>query len=67
MISVCKGRAMLATLDGHPLPVFPCYANKRPACANGFKDATTDSARIADLWGGRSGASGRWRAAWRSW
>ncbi len=31
------------------LPVFPCNAKKRPACANGFKDAETDAERIKDL------------------
>lgn len=46
---------MFATLEGRPLPIFPCYANKRPACANGFKDANDEPARIAALWGGRTG------------
>src|SRR5690348_896733 len=42
-------------LDGRPLPIFPCYPNKRPACANGFHDATADPACIAGLWNGRRG------------
>jgi len=46
---------MTATIDGRPLPIFPCYPNKRPACANGFKDATTHPGRIAALWAGRTG------------
>jgi hypothetical protein len=46
---------VIVTLDGRPLPIFPCYPNKRPACANGHKDASTDPARIAVLWGGRRG------------
>lgn len=31
------------------LPVFPCLADKRPACAHGFKEATTDARQIRDL------------------
>jgi hypothetical protein len=31
-------------------PVFPCGANKRPACPNGFKDATRDPDGIEALW-----------------
>ncbi len=31
------------------LPVFPCLADKRPACAHGFKDATTDKRKIRDI------------------
>jgi len=46
---------MTPYLEGRPLPIFPCYANKRPACANGFRDATTDPARIRELWAGRTG------------
>lgn len=37
------------------IPVFPCEENgKRPACANGFKDATTDLAQIDAWWGENS-------------
>src|SRR5579872_5729053 len=33
------------------IPVFPCRVNgKEPACANGFKDATTDLAQIDAWW-----------------
>ena len=32
------------------IPVFPCGANKRPCCENGFYDASTDLAGIAELW-----------------
>lgn len=32
------------------LPVFPCRPDKRPYTASGFKDATTDPARIAEWW-----------------
>jgi len=31
-------------------PVFPCRADKRPACPHGFKDASRDPDCIADLW-----------------
>jgi Bifunctional DNA primase/polymerase, N-terminal len=31
-------------------PVFPCRADKRPATPHGFKDATTDPDKIAELW-----------------
>src|SRR6185437_3307277 len=33
------------------IAVFPCQENgKEPACANGFKDATTDPERVRALW-----------------
>lgn len=35
-----------ASLD---LPVFPCRADKTPACAHGFKDATRDREQIREL------------------
>ena len=37
-------------IDDRPLPIFPCYPNKRPACEHGFLDATADPKRIAELW-----------------
>jgi hypothetical protein len=42
-------------LEDRSLEVFCCYPNKRPACANGFKDASADPKRIVELWAGRSG------------
>ncbi len=33
------------------IPIFPCRVNgKRPACPNGFKDATTDEDQIHRWW-----------------
>jgi hypothetical protein len=31
-------------------PVFPCYSNKKPRTAHGFKDATCVEARICEWW-----------------
>src|SRR5690349_651904 len=36
-------------------PIFPCYQNKRPACENGFHDASADPAEQTRLWAGRIG------------
>ena len=35
-------------------PVFPCRSNKSPACAHGYKDATTDPDEIEKLFAHRS-------------
>ena len=43
------------TLDGRPVPIFPCYKSKSPACEHGHKDASTDPDRIRALWAGRTG------------
>jgi bifunctional DNA primase/polymerase-like protein len=32
------------------IQVFPCRADKRPACEHGFKDASTDPALIQEWW-----------------
>jgi hypothetical protein len=34
----------------HGIPVFPCKRDKTPRTRRGFKDATTDEARIAEWW-----------------
>ncbi len=41
--------ALIDNAIGLGLPVFPCLANKRPACPKGFKDATRDPARVREL------------------
>jgi hypothetical protein len=35
--------------------VFPCRADKRPACPHGFQDATTDPSDVIRLWGEHPG------------
>jgi Bifunctional DNA primase/polymerase, N-terminal len=42
-------------LEGEPLPVFPCPANKKPATPHGFKDATANPNEVAVLWQRHSG------------
>ena len=37
-------------LARHEVAVFPCHRNKRPACANGFKDASSDPLVVQELW-----------------
>jgi hypothetical protein len=37
-------------LEGRPLRVFFCRADKRPTCPHGFKDAAADADGIARLW-----------------
>jgi hypothetical protein len=42
-------RALLYARGG--IPIFPCIVNgKRPACPNGFKDATTDLDLVSQWW-----------------
>lgn len=37
-------------LADNGIPVFPCYADKRPACAHGFKQATSTDVEVEELW-----------------
>jgi hypothetical protein len=38
------------TIDSRPLKTFPCRADKTPACAHGFDDATDDPQALDRLW-----------------
>lgn len=50
MISEKHAEALAYARDG--IPVFPCVVNgKEPACAGGFKAATTDEQQINRWWG----------------
>src|SRR5215831_3834523 len=42
----CNAGALAAS----GVPVFPCLGTKVPACPQGFKDASTDLARVDELW-----------------
>ena len=44
-----------ASLAAEGLPVFPCRADKRPACPRSFKDATRDPVGVRDLFARHSG------------
>lgn len=37
-------------LAANGIPVFPCLANKCPACVHGFKQATTNADELRQLW-----------------
>ncbi len=47
MTDISAAAQMLALLEGWK--VFPCRANKKPACKHGFKDATNDLDMIREL------------------
>ncbi len=46
--SIIHGAAL--KIAGKGKPVFPCKPNKAPHTPRGFKDATTDPARVTALW-----------------
>jgi hypothetical protein len=37
-------------LAAQGIPVFPCLANKKPACRHGFKQATSTPIEVEELW-----------------
>ncbi len=47
MTDLSAAAQLLAVLEGWK--VFPCRANKKPACKHGFKDATNDLDMIREL------------------
>ena len=38
------------SLEGRALPIFPCFASKKPSTPRGFKNASADREAIAELW-----------------
>jgi len=51
-LSAAEAHALAAALElaGRGIACFPCRESKAPACSHGFKDATTDSGTLINIW-----------------